>query len=294
MVIIGAVRRIRILLLALGAALLCAGTAWAGPVNFLIDSEPPALGRIVVMDFNPSTVASKAETPGSIAFLLPAHWRFDPRAVSRECNPAQAAAVRCPAASQVGFGHSVIQFTGYLFPGGQTQVVAYINAFLGPPRQAGDRASLVLEVEALGAKPFIVAANRYLAQKLKEKYSIIGRVVPLRSGAYGLEASFSGFPGGYTVPPQLAAAGVTASVTRFKLQIGAVRRFKKPIVHRFSEPTATGGTQTLKVHDHILLGHHLFQRPLLCSAARQWPWEIQVGFPEGTQDITGTVGCGGR
>jgi hypothetical protein len=294
MVIIVAVRRIRLLPLALGAALLCAATAGAAPVRFLIDSVPAAFGRDLVVDFNPSSMASKAETPDSIAYFLPAGWRFDHRAVSRECNPAQAAAVRCPAASRVGYGHAVIHFTGYLFPGGESDAVAYITPFVGRPQQAGDPASLVLQVELLGARPFIQAANRYLTHKLQERYSISGRVVPLRHGRYGLKASFNGFPGGLTVPPPLAQAGVTASVIRFKLQIGAVRRFKKPTIDRFSAPTASGGTQTVRVRDHVLLGHHLLQRPVFCPGSRAWPWELQVGFPEGTRVLTGTVACGGR
>jgi hypothetical protein len=188
----------------------------------------------------------------------------------------------------------VIHFTGYLFPGGESDAVAYITPFVGKPQQAGDPASLVLQVEVLGARPFIDAANRYTSQKLQERYSITGRVTPERRGLYGLEASFNGFPGGMTVPPSLAQAGVTASITRFKLQIGAVRRVRKPTLDKFSAPTATGGTQTLRVHDHVLLGYHLLRRGGLCPASRLWPWELQVGFPEGVQQITGTVACGGR
>jgi hypothetical protein len=292
--IIAAVRRFRrVLLVVVGVSCALAAAAVAAPVQFFVDSLPASFGRDVVVDFNPSTLASRAETPDSIAFLLPAHWRFDHRAVKRECTQAQAAAVRCPAAAQVGYGHSVIHFTGYLFPGGESDAVAYITPYVGVPSAAGDPASLVLEVEILGAKPFIDAANQYLSQKIREKYSIVGRVERLR-GTYGLEASFSGFPGGMTVPPPLAAAGVTASITRFKLQIGAVRRVKKPTVDKFKAPTPSGGTQTIKVRDHVLIGRHLLRRGSRCPASRKWPWELKVGFPEGVQNVTGTVTCGGR
>jgi hypothetical protein len=290
--IVAAVRVSRIVLLVV--ALLAMGTAVAvaAPVQFFIDSEPVGLGRDVVVDFNPSTLTSEAETPDSLAFLLPATWRFDHRAVARECTPAQAAAVRCPYAAQVGYGHVVLQAQGYLFPGGQTQVVAYITPYVGEPRQAGDPASLVLEVQMLGIEPLIDAANQYLRTKIKPTYSITGRVIPLHSGAYGLEASFDGFPGGLTLPPQLTASGVSVTVTRFKLQIGAVRRVKKPKIDKFSAPTLSGGTQTIDVRDHVLIGYHLLSRGRFCPSSDQWPWELQVGFPAGVQDVKGSVTCG--
>ena len=293
--IIAAVRHVRISLLTVGLALACAAVAWAAPVQFLIDSQPVGFGRDVIVDFNPSTVASRAETPDSLAFLMPARWRFDHRAVGRECTPAQAAAVRCPQAAQVGYGHAVIHFTGYLFPGGESDAVAYVTPYVGQPQHAGDPASLVLEVEVLGAQPFIDAANRYLtgSQRIRQRYSVTGRLIALRRGPYGLKADFAGFPGGMTVPPQLASAGVTASITRFKLQLGAVRRVRKGTVDAFRAPTASGGTQTIRVRDHKLIGYHLLTRGARCPASRQWPWELQVGFPEGTQHITGTVTCGG-
>jgi hypothetical protein len=290
--IIAAVRVIRTSLMVVVAAALGAAVAWAGPVSFFIDSEPVGLGRDVVIDFNPSTLTSEAETPDSIAFLLPAHWRFDHRAVGRECTPAQATAVRCPAASQIGYGHVEMHLAGYLFPGGDTTVVGYVTPYLGQPQQSGDPASMVLEVQLLGVQSLVDAANKYLSTKIKQTYSITGRIIPLHSGAYGLEASFTGMPGGITIPSELTSAGVSATVTRFKLQIGAVRRVRKPKIDKVTAPTLTGGTQVLKIHDHVLVGYHLLRRGPKCPANKLWPVELQVGFPAGTQDLKATVKCG--
>jgi hypothetical protein len=286
------VRLARILVCAAFITVLTVAVAVAAPVQFLIDSEPVGLGRDVIVDFNPSTLTSEAETPDSIAFLLPAHWRFDHRAVARECTPAQAAAVRCPYAAQVGYGHVVLHLQGYLFPGGETDVVGYVTPYVGEPERRGDPASLVLEVQMLGVQPLIDAANKYLATKMKQTYSITGRVISLHSGSYGVEASFDGFPGGLTIPPELSSAGVSATVTLFKLQIGAVRRVKKPTIDYVTAPTLSGGTQTLKIHDHVLIGYHLLSRGRLCPASDRWPWQLQVGFPSGVQDVDGTVTCG--
>ena len=40
----------------------------------------------------------------------------------------------------------------------------------------------------------------------------------------------------------------------------------------------------------VLVGRHLFSKSR-CPASRAWPWKLQVGFPEGTRSLTGSVGC---
>jgi hypothetical protein len=97
-------------------------------------------------------------------------------------------------------------------------------------------------------------------------------------------------PGGLTIPRPLAAAGVAAAVTRFKLQVGAVRRVRKNFVHRIPIETLNGpGVQI--VHDHHLVPYHLLARPAACPASGAWPWQIQVGFPEGVRKLSGKARC---
>jgi hypothetical protein len=267
--------------------------AAAAPVRFDTDSFPVLQGRSVHIDFNPSKAVPAGQTPTSVAFFLPAHWSFDAHAVRRECTAAQAAAVRCPGAARIGFGHVVAHVSGYLLPGGATDAVAYMTAFLGPPTTRGDLASIVIEVEYLSAKPLIREVNRYLGTKIPVRSSIVGRLFKVRLGGFGMELQFSGFPGGITIPAPLAEFGIKASVTRFKIDIGAVRRVKKPIVHVITVPSASGGTTVKRIRDHVLVGHHLFRRPVACPSASVWPWQIYVGFPSGVQTIGGTIPCYG-
>jgi hypothetical protein len=261
--------------------------ATAAPVRFDTDSFPVLRGRIVHLDFNPSRLVARAETPNSVAFFLPRGWTFDARAVKRECTSAQAAAVRCPHAAQIGFGHVVAHVSGYLFPGGATDGVAYLTPFLGRPVRARDLASIVLEVEYLSAEQLVKEANRYLGTHIPVRSSVVGRLFRV-SGRYAIEASFSGFPGGITIPPAFAAAGVRASVTKFKLQVGAVRRVRKPFVH-----VIRVGSVVKRIHDHRLIGYHLFRRPSACPSPSVWPWRIDVGFPQGRKTLAGTVPCYG-
>jgi hypothetical protein len=270
---------------------LVTGAVQAAPVTSLSDSLPSARGRQVQLNFNPSQYIAQNQTPSSLALFLPARWRLDTRGVKRECTAAEAAAVRCPRASWIGFGHTATHLEGYLCPGGGTDAIAYVNAYLGQPAAAGDPASMVLEVNLLSAKPLIDAVNKTLGTNLKTKYSVIGRVIPLRSGLYSLEASFAGIPGGISVPQIPGCSGLSARVTEVKLLIGIVRRVKKPFVHVITVQTLNGPT-TKRIHDHVLIGYHLLDRPVTCPSSRQWPWKIVVGFPAGQQQVTGTMPCG--
>lgn len=265
---------------------LIAPAAAAGPVRFPADTRPPGRGKQVQLDFNPSQYASSKEPPSSLSFFLPAHWGFDARAVKRECTPAQAAAVACPRAAWIGFGHVVTHVSGYLCPGGGTDAVAYLKAYLGPPGVPGDLGSVVMEVELLSANPLLSALNQYLHTQLHARYSVIGRLTAVSSGPYGLEVSFPSVPGAIAVPTVPLCPGLSAQVTRFKLLTGVVRRVKKPIIHVITVQTLSG-PRTEQIHDHVLIGHHLLSRPLSCPRSGVWPWQILLG----SRPITGSVSC---
>jgi hypothetical protein len=276
---------------ALAVMTLGAGVAQAAPVTSLNDSLPSARGRQLQLNFNPSQYVAQNESPSSLAFYLPARWRLDTRAVKRECSAAQAAAVKCPRASWIGFGYTATHVSGYLCPGGGTDAIAYINAYLGQSSAVGDPASMVLEVNLLSARPLIDAVNKTLGTHIQTKYSVIGRVIALHSGPYGPEVSFASIPGGITVPQIPGCAGLSAKVTLFKLLVGVVRRVKKPFVHVITVETLNGPT-TERIHDHHLIGYHLLDRPVTCPATRRWPWQIVVGVPSGQQRVMGTMPCG--
>jgi len=285
---IGEVRVIRLSGASLAGLVLVAGIAHAavGPVRFLADSLPKNRGTDVQLDTNPARLTGRQESPNAISFLLPQGVQFDRHAVKHECSQARAAAAGCPRVSQIGFGHLALHASGYLFPGGETNFIAYMTAFLSPATVAGDRGSLVMEVHWIGAKQLVATANKYFGTHLKSKYSVIGRIITLRAGRYGLEFSFSSMPGGVEVPPAFQARGVRAYIKRFKLILGRVRRVRVPFTR-----TEKVGTATITIHDHKLVGHHLISRPASCPSSRQWPWQLRLGFPEGEQRITGSVGC---
>jgi hypothetical protein len=115
-------------------------------------------------------------------------------------------------------------------------------------------------------------------------------VFALSSRRYGLEVSFGSMPGSISVPPFLARQGLRVTVRRFKFQAGVVRRVRKNIVHVVRIETANGpGLE--RIHDHVLIGYHLFERPYFCPGPPLWPWQIQVGFPAGLVRLSGAARC---
>ena len=269
---------------------IAASALGASALHYWPDGEPADVGSEVDLNFNPSHVVPATETPDSLALFLPQGFKFDKTAVTKECTPAQAAAVSCPRAARIGFGYVNVHVSGYLLPGGATNAVVYLTAFLAPPTQAGDLASIVLEAEWLGVDPAFQALHKYFPVTIRTRTSEVGRLFRVSKPPYGLEISFANLPGGLRVPPPASTAGLAAAITRFKIQISAIRRTRKTIVHRM---TVQGlhGPQVFKIKDHILVPHHLFARPKACPSSRQWPWQIEVGFPDGVQTVSGQVSC---
>jgi hypothetical protein len=279
------VRGVLIAVAASAVAAAAPAAAIAG-VTFAADALPAEThhGSILLADIDPSALTAHQDSPSSIAFELPRGVRLDTRARKRECSAAEAAAIQCPAESKVGEGNAVTRLSGYLFPGGQTDGVAWIEEFLGVPVQAGDPASLVLQIEWLGLDPARNAVAQVFGTQLPRRATVTGRIVPIASGPFGLELRFDALPGGLSVPRPLSA-----QVIRLKLSFGAVRRQRQNFTRKIRVRTVNGGTQTQRIHDHRLLGFHLLRRPTTCPGG--WPVAVVLGFPSGPETIPGTIPC---
>jgi hypothetical protein len=240
------------------------------------------------IDVNPSKLVPSGESPDAISLELPRGIKLDVKARKTVCTAAQAAADACPSAAQIGFGHSVVHLTGYLHPGGATDVLTYIKAYLGQPVFLGDPASIVLRVQLLGVTRVVQALQQNFGFTLQTSQTITARVIKLGSGPYGLEVQLTGIPGGLSLPP-LVAAFVTPTWTRFKLQIGAVLAKRVNFIRTFTVPTVSGGTKTIRIPDHMLVLHYLLSDPPACHLA--WPFRLQVGFPAGTQTVSFKARC---
>jgi hypothetical protein len=112
-------------------------------------------------------------------------FQFDPRAAG-VCSNAQARAGRCPSTSTIGRGTGTIVVQGRYLP--RTPYAVGATFFLARPRHPGDIAGLVLDLYETESQLHA---------------TVLGRVVPLARGAYGIALRFSGtdtqLPSGYSL-----------------------------------------------------------------------------------------------
>jgi hypothetical protein len=281
----GSRRTIAALALALaGAVSVPAAAATAGgsaPVHVspAIASAPNEL----TVDVNPSAMSPRRQSPSALSFSLPRGMTLDLGSRTRRCSLAQATAINCPAASNVGFGHAVVHVAGYLDPGGDIDLVAYMRTFLGQPAVPGDPASLVFEVQLLGVGRLEQALKQHFGITVPVTSSIVARVIRLGAGPYGLMVRLDSLPGGWSVP-----APVTVQLKRFKVQIGAVVLRRVNFVRRYRVQTMNG-PRILLVHDHKLVGHYLLRNPTRCTST--WPFALGAGFPAGTETFVVHTRC---
>jgi hypothetical protein len=162
-------------------------------------------------------------------------FRFDPRAVAKRCTVQQAQASSCPAASRIGSGSAKVTITGQRSTFG-------VDFYLTPPQQHGDIAGLVLSVHQAGNA---------------SGFSLIGRMVRLAHGPYGLELRFA--DAGKQLP-----AGIDVQLNRIHAKIGARHA-----------------------------GHSLLTTPRACTRAG-WPFRMFVAYSTGTETYSGPAVCSKR
>ena len=264
---------------ALAAPAALAGTA--APIGY----APNNVGapNEFAMDVNPSAAGAGSQTPDRLSLSLPRATQLDVHSRTAECSPAQAAAIACPKSAYIGFGHAIVHVSGYLMPGGETDAVAYLRAFLGHPVVPGDPASIVIEAELLGVDQLKQALQQKFGYDLPTKSTTTGRVQRLGSGPYAFRVSFAGMPGGFSVP-----SPVTAQMTRFKLQIGAVNFKRHNFFHKYRVATMHG-VQTYKIPDHRLIAHYLLRNPPRCYGS--WPFQATFGVGSTNHTYTARAAC---
>jgi hypothetical protein len=272
--------------LAAMAAVAVAGPAQAGttaPIS--VTPNIAAAPDQLQVDLDPTALGAGSELHSELTLLLARGMAFDPTARTARCTAVQASALACPNAANVGFGHAVVHIAGSRNPGGDADVVSYIHAFLGQPAVAGDPASIVFEIELLGVDRVKQAIQQSFGLTIRTEAAVIARVQRLSSGPYGLAITLDSPLGGFEMP-----GPVTAQLTRFKLQLGAVLLKRVAFYHVYRIETMNG-PQTLRVADHRLAAHYLLSNPAGCPASGSWRFQIAAMFPRGTRSLTVRRSC---
>ena len=159
-------------------------------------------------------------------------FRFDPRAVAGRCTLAQARSSNCPANSRIGGG------SGSVSVGGSSSTFA-LDFFLLPPQRHGDIAGLALAVHQQGSAV---------------GFTLVGRLVRLAHGPYGLELRFAN-------TANELPKGLTVQLNQVHAQIGARRK-----------------------------RHSLLTTPATCRG-KGWPFRLVVSYSTGTENYTGPARC---
>jgi hypothetical protein len=159
-------------------------------------------------------------------------FRFDTRAVTGRCTAQQAHSSSCPAASRIGTGTGKVTIAG-------SSSTFLLDFYLMKPQRHGDIAGLVLDVHQQGSTA---------------GFSLVGRLVRLVRGPFGLELRFADTAD--ELPP-----GLTVQLNHVHARIGAHRG-----------------------------GHSLLTNPRSCGP-RGWPFRLVVKYSTGTEDYSGPASC---
>ena len=248
-----------------------------------LDPTTAGGGTTLLIAVDAAALSRDGRAATSLVAALPRGMRLDTRARELLCTRSQAARQTCPAASRVGFGRMVVAVTGFLAPGGETELAWSIDAYLGTAVRSSDSAAIVLRSKLLAPDSVSQQLGPSLDGDLPKVSVTSGRVVRPSSGKYGLELRFSDLPGALRVRPPAVAAP-----TRLELTLGAVRRVRQPFVRRLRVRTRAGYT-IQKVPDHRLVGYDLLRTPDTCRGS--WPSELRLGFPTGTTRAPAALYC---
>lgn len=266
----------------LGLAVVAAPAhAQSAPVS--VDPMIAGQGTALLLAIDESRLTSGGQAADSVTFALPRGMRVDTASRATLCKRAQAARSACPEASRIGFGRYVVAVRGYLFGHGEAELAWSLVAYLGEPAASGDAASVVLTGNLLGAGNVAALLAPALGATVPNTASAVGRLVPRRSGAYGLELRFPQLPVHLNVP-----APVSAAPAQLQLALSAVRRVRQDFMRRI-RVRKPSGYEVRKIRDHRLVGHHLLRTPTACRST--WLAELRVGFPSGEQRSRTRMPC---
>jgi hypothetical protein len=260
-----------------------AGAAAQGTAPLALDPAFAGAGTSLLFALESGELSVDGRRASSTVISLPRGMRFDARSRERTCSRTQASGGGCPKASKVGFGRSVMAVTGFLAPGGETEVAWSIGAYLGRPERRGDLASIVLRAELLGADRVDQLLTPLLGSRPPRVSASTARVVPPRSTSFGPQLRFGTLPGELRVP-----ASITATPTHFDLMLTAVRRVRETFVRHVRVRTL-GGYRIERIPDHRLVGYELLRNPSGCGGS--WRLELRTGFPSGTRRSAQRVAC---
>jgi hypothetical protein len=218
----------------------------AGSVRVL----PPAAGSPSTLRWSASFAQPAAAELQAYNVYIARGYRFDRRAAHGTCTVAQARSSACPRKSKIGGGVGQVTVLAPSAP--RREFSLTIAFFITAPQRRGDVAGLVL-------------AGREPTSGLT--FALVGRIVPLRRGPYGLELRFA------NTAAELPS-GVTVQLHRVDVRFGTQR-------------TVIRGASRRR------LTYHLLTNPTVCPR-RGWPFLLTVTYSTGPEKYSAYGACTAR
>ena len=250
----------RTMLVTTALVLVLAGTARAQDTTFSSSLIPntPGAGSKLHLSIGGAAPELTGAVPESLTLGLQRGFKLDVATIATRCDASHATLGDCPAASRIGSGSALVHASGLV----NADVPATIAVFLADPVQAGDLASVVLRVEAIG-----------------QARAVRARLLALPSGPIGYELLATGFASAIPAIP-----GVAIALRGLVLDIGVRRNITTTVVKRV-KVTRNGKRVTVRRKVKRKVRHDLIRNPKTCPGSWVARVTVRVAGTDRARDV---------
>jgi hypothetical protein len=250
----------RFLITTATAVLMCAATASAQDTTITGGLTPntAGAGSSVHIDVNGSAPEVAGSLPESVSLGVQRGFRFDVHAVAARCTGSALTSGKCPAASRIGSGQAVVHASGLI----NQDIPGTLDVFLADPVQAGDVASAIVVVSAVGVSR-----------------AVRTRLLAPATGPFGYELRLEGIAAAVPTFP-----GVTFALRSLSLDLGTHRKVTKTTYKRV-RVTRNGARVTVRRKVKRRVTYTLLRNPKTCAGAWVVRLTVTVGGADRVRDI---------
>jgi hypothetical protein len=184
--------------------------------------------------------------PESVALGIQRGFKLDVHAVAARCTGDALTTGKCAATSRIGSGQAIVRTSGFL----NQDIPATLDVFLAAPVQAGDFASAVVVISAVG-----------LSRAVRT------RLLAPATGPFGYELRLEGIAA--AVP---AVPGLTFALKSLTLDLGASRKVTKTTYKRV-RVTRNGRRVTVRRKIRKRVTYNLITNPKTCTTGT---WVVRL------------------
>jgi hypothetical protein len=227
-------------------------------ISATLSPNTPAAGSKLHVGLEGAAPELSGAIPEAIALDVQRGFTLDPATIATRCDASHAGTGDCPDASRIGSGQALVHASGLL----TADIPATIAIFLADPLQAGDLASVVLRVDAVG-----------------QSRALRARLYALPSGPFGYELLAAGFAAAVPTFP-----GVMLELRSLSLDMGVRRNITKTKIKRV-RVTRNGKRVTVRRRVKVKVRHDLIRTPKTCAGSWVARVTVRVAGSDRARDV---------